>query len=184
MVEPLGAPATKEPLSGALQAANQQLFPFVSLVHSYLLSGITLADQKAGFLFASDSAFLGYLLSAGLLRELKPGTSPWLLPQWMAFGSLVSLGLSIAIAIFVVMPRLGGSKDGLIYFRAIAARRKREHYVTDLFSSTDMSLNLALAEHSYEVAQISTRKYKYLRVGMWIGTLGFLAGLSYVGLTR
>ena len=161
-----------------------ELFPFMSLVHSYLLSGITLADQKAAFLFAADSAFLGYLLSRGLLRQLTPGNASWLLPEWLAFGCLVALGISIGTAIYVVMPRLGGNSKGLIYFGAIAARKDSEQYVADVLSSTEASLDVALAEHSYEVARISNRKYRHLRFGMWVGALGFLAGLAYIGLTR
>lgn len=182
--DPVSDPNTKEPLSSSRLAASPQLLPFMSLVHSYLLSAITLADQKAAFLFAADSAFLGYLLSRGLLRQLTPGNASWLLPEWLAFGCLVSLGISIGAAIYVVMPRLGGNSRGIIYFRAIAARKSSEQYVTDVLSSTDSSLNVALAEHSYEVARISSRKYQHLRFGMWIGALGFLAGLAYVGLTR
>jgi Family of unknown function (DUF5706) len=182
--EPISAPNTKEPLPSARQAASQQFFPFMSFVHSYLSSAITLADQKAAFLFAADSTFLGYLLSRGIIRQLSPGNVSWLLPEWLALGCLMSLGISIGAAIYVVMPRLGGNSRGLIYFKAIAARKNSEQYVTDVLSSTDSSLNVALAEHSYEVACISNRKYQHLRLGMWIGALGFLAGLAYIGLTR
>ncbi len=177
-------PNAKEPLSSARLAASPQLFPFMSLVHSYLWSAITLADQKAAFLFAADSAFLGYLLSHGLLRQLTRGNAFRLLPEWLALGCLVSLGISVGEAIYVVMPRLGGNSRGMIYFREIAARKNSEQYVKDVLSSTDSSLNVALAEHSYEVALISNRKYQHLRFGMWIGVLGFLAGLTYMGLTR
>jgi hypothetical protein len=156
----------------------------MSLVHSYLGSVIAFADQKAGFLFAADSAFLGYLLSRGLLRQLAPENGRWLLHEWLAFGCLISLGISIGAAIYVVTPRLGGNNRGIIYFRAIATRKNSEQYVTEVLSPTDASLNVALAEHSYEMARISDRKYRYLRFGVWIGALGFLDGLAYIGLTR
>jgi hypothetical protein len=145
---------------------------------------VTLADQKAGFLFAADSAFLGYLISDGLIHQLRLPISDWHMPQWGALASLLFLLVSIGFAIQVVMPRLGGKSDGLIYFRAIAARKEGRSYVAEVLSSTDLSLSIALAEHTYEVARISTSKYMRLRIGMWVGALGFLAGLAYIGLTR
>lgn len=156
----------------------------MSLVHSYLMSAITFADQKAGFLFATDSAFLGYLLSNGLLAQLKHPISAWHATQWCSFASLLLLGSSNVTAVFVVMPRLGGGHAGLIYFKAIASRKERAQYVTEVFSSSDSSLGKALSEHCYEIAGIATRKYTHLRVGMWLGVLGFMAGLAYIGLTR
>lgn len=182
--EPTGSLSAKEPTSPTVQPESQQILPFVSLTHSYLWSAVTFADQKAAFMFASDSAFLGYLLSDGLLRHLKSPFLAWLLPQWLALASLAFLGTSIGIAIWVVMPRLGGRTKGMIYFRAIAARENSGQYVAEVMSSADSSLSSALAEHSYELARISTRKYKHLQVGMWVGVLGFVAGLAYVGLTR
>jgi hypothetical protein len=182
--EPATGLDTKEPSSPPRPAASQQFFPFMSLVHSYLGSAITFADQKAAFLFAADSAFLGYLLSRGLLHQLAPKNGSWLLLEWLAFGCLISLGISIGAAIYVVTPRLGGNDRGIIYFGAIAARKNSEQYVTEVLSSTDSSLNAALAEHSYEMARISKRKYRHLRFGVWVGALGFLAGLAYIGLTR
>ena len=181
---PTGNPGTKEPTSSPEKVGSQQLLSFISLVHSYLLSTVTLADQKAAFLFAADSAFLGYLMSDGLIRQLRPPPSGWQMTQWSALASLLILGVSIAMAIYVVMPRLGGRSSGLIYFRAIATRKNMELYVAEVVSSADSSLSAALAEHSYELAKISTRKYQHLRIGMWTGALGFLAGLAYIELTR
>jgi hypothetical protein len=182
--ETAGAPATKEPSSAAGKGQCEQLQSFMSLVHSYLTSAITFADQKAGFLFATDSAFLGYLLSNGLLLRLKTPVSAWHLVQWSSVASLLLLGASNVMAVVVVMPRLGGRHTGLIYFKAIASRKRRSEYVSDLVSSTHSSLNAALSEHCYEIAGIATRKYTHLRTGMWLGALGFLCGRAYIGLTR
>jgi hypothetical protein len=179
-----GALAAKEPSPAAGKEQAEQFPPFMSLVHSYLMSAITFADQKAGFLFATDSAFLGYLLSNGLLLKLKSPVPGWSVVQWSSLASLLLLGASNVMAVLVVMPRLGGKHAGLIYFKAIASRKNREQYVAEVLSSTDSSLNVALSEHCYEIAGIATRKYTHLRVGMWLGVLGFLCGLAYVGLTR
>ena len=104
--------------------------------------------------------------------------------QWSSIASLLLLGASNIKAVLVVMPRLGGKHAGLIYFKAIASRKDRGQYVTELLTSTDSSLCVALSEHCYEIAGIATRKYTHLRVGMWLGSLGFLSGLAYIGLTR
>lgn len=182
--EPAGTSSVKESVSPTSRVEGQQFSSFISVVHSYLWSAITFADQKAALLFATDSAFLGYLLSNGLLHQLKPPIAGWHAAQWAALISLLFLGLSIALAIHVVMPRLAGKHDGLIYFMAIANRKKREQYVAEVLSCTDSSFSVALAEHSYEVARIATRKYTHLRTGMWVGILGFVAGLAYIGLTQ
>jgi len=170
--ESASTPATRDP----------GYFSFSSFVHSYLWSAVTFADQKAGFLFASSSAFLGYLMSDGMLRQLRYPASPWL--RWIAASSLIFLVASIGLAINVVMPRLGGRSSGLIYFRAIAGRKLREHYVSDVLSSAENTLNTSLVEHSYELAKICTLKYHCLRIGIWVGLLGFIAGLVFIGLTR
>jgi Pycsar effector protein len=179
-----GATATKEPSSAAGKEQCEQFQSFMSLVHSYLMSAITFADQKAGFLFATDSAFLGYLLSNGLLLRIKAPVSAWHLVQWASIASLLLLGASNVMAVLVVMPRLGGRHTGLIYFKAISRRKRRSEYVNEVLSSTGASLNVALSEHCYEIAGIATRKYTHLRTGMWLGALGFLAGLAYIGLSR
>lgn len=179
-----GAAATKEPSSAVGKEQCEQFQSFMSLVHSYVMSAITFADQKAGFLFATDSAFLGYLLSNGLLLRLKAPVSAWHLVQWASIASLLLLGASNVMAVLVVMPRLGGRHTGLIYFKAIASRKRRSEYVSEVLSSTDASLNVALSEHCYEIAGIATRKYTHLRAGMWLGALGFLVGLAYIGLIR
>lgn len=173
----------KESVLTTPKVGSAQFSSFISLVHSYLWSSVTFADQKAAFLFAIDSAFLGYLLSNGLLREMRH-TQAWQLAQWLSLTSLVFFGLSIGMAIYVVMPRLGGNRTGLIYFMAIASRRNREAYVAEVLSSSDSSLSSALAEHSYEVARIATRKYRNLRFGVWVGIIGFVSGLLYIGITQ
>ena len=89
-----GAAATKEPSSAVGKEQCEQFQSFMSLVHSYVMSAITFADQKAGFLFATDSAFLGYLLSNGLLLRLKAPVSAWHLVQWASIASLLLLGAS------------------------------------------------------------------------------------------
>jgi hypothetical protein len=176
--------SAKEPASPALSSTAPQLPQFMSLVHSYLLSMITLADQKSAFVFTADSAFLGYLLAAGLLHQLQAPPSSWAVRQWCGAMALAFLVCSIAAIINVVMPRLGGKARGLIYFKAIAARKGSQQYAMEVLSSADPSLSVALAEHSYEVARISTRKYRSLQFGIWVGILGFLAGFIFVGLGR
>jgi hypothetical protein len=178
------ASATKEPSLEARKGRCEQFHSFMSLVHSYLMSAITFADQKAGFLFATDSAFLGYLLSNGVLLRLKTPVPAWSVVQWSSIASLLLLGASNVMAVLVVMPRLGGKHTGLIYFKAIASRKDRAQYVGEVLSSTDSSLDVALSEHCYEIAGIATRKYTHLRIGMWLGAMGFLCGLAYIGLTR
>lgn len=173
----------KESVLATPKVGSEQFSSFISLVHSYLWSSVTFADQKAAFLFAIDSAFLGYLLSNGLLRKMTH-VQTWQFLQWLSLVSLVSLGLSIGMAVYVVMPRLGGNRGGLIYFMAIASRRNREAYVAELLSSSDSSLSSALAEHSYEVARIATRKYRNLRLGVWVGIIGFASGLVYIGISQ
>ncbi|MBZ5573793.1 MAG: DUF5706 domain-containing protein [Acidobacteriia bacterium] len=97
---------------------------------------------------------------------------------------MLCLSISLALVLNVVMPRLGGRGDGLIYFAAIANRRNSAEYVTDVLSSAHSSLETALAQHSYEVARIATRKYRNLRMAMWVGVAAFVAGFVFIGLNR
>ncbi len=113
----------KEPGSAQLSVQGEQFAPFISLVHSYLVSMVNLADQKAAFVFATESAFLGYLLSAGLLKEMDVPVTAWHLPHWFALTTLVLLGLSIGAVLSVVTPRLGGKATGLVYSEQLPLAR-------------------------------------------------------------
>jgi hypothetical protein len=114
------ATSQKESLPASALTIKEDKFPFTSFVHGYVWASILLAEQKAGFVFAANTAFTGYLATTIPVNFLKMHFGE----EFLLFSALASLTLSIASVIAVVIPRLGGDLRGLIYFRAIASRAK------------------------------------------------------------
>jgi len=151
-------------------------FAFSTFVPGYVAGGILLADQKAAFIFATDTAFLGYLVTT-IPANVRHIPSP---QQFLLGAALVLLVLSITSVIAVLIPRLGGDAKGLVYFKAIASRPTSESYVSEVLRATQSELDASTLQHTYEISKLSASKYGYVRVAMWFGLFGFAAGMLWL----
>ena len=158
---------------------------FLTLTHGYLWSAITFAEQKAAFVFAADSAFLGYLTSSGLLKTiLTHAPSSWRFAEYFGIVATASFLASIILVLSVVVPRLGGAARGVIYFNAIADRPSADSYAADVIRLDDFGRTREILHHCYEVAVICRRKYAGVRLAMLFGAIGLICGLGYVSGAR
>lgn len=170
----------KESVTTDIEAFSENRFPFGSFVHNYVWASIQFAEQKAAFVFAVDSAFLGYLVTTipSNLLQIAP------LQQVLIASALMLLGSSIAAVLTVIMPRLGGDFKGIVYFGAISKRATAAEYSTEVLRANRSELDSATAQHIYEIAVICTRKYKRIRWAIWLGLFGSLAGLLWLATLR
>ena len=106
------------------------------------------------------------------------------LQQILILGALIFLIMSIATVVATIAPRLAGHVKGLVYFGAIAARTNATEYISDVLRANQPELDSAIAHHIFEMAGICDRKQKFIRWAMWLGLIGFVAGMVWLAVVR
>lgn len=178
------APEHTEPTNGPAVAAamrgneNGSLGRFVDGVHAYVREHIRNADTKAVFFFGATTALLAFLQSLEGANAWVKAPQAWNALDVVGFGAVVALGASAATAAWTVVPRLGGSKPGLLYFNAIAEHGSATEYANCLLGATEEVLVNEKARHCYVLACICGNKYRCLRASMWCGLMGLLCTLA------
>jgi Family of unknown function (DUF5706) len=156
---------------------------FASLVHQYLRDFIKFADQKAAFIFAVASATFAFLVKQGAYKSLLIPIAGRGFPEWAAFLSCLLVGFAGLFSLLVVLPRLRGQGDGLIYWKGIVKSGDVSNYLSRIQQFRDGQLTNVVLKHCYELAQIADRKYELLKWAMWFGAFGAIAtGCVLLGL--
>jgi hypothetical protein len=144
-------------------------------VHSWVLTNINMADNKAGFIVFGTAALAAYL---------RPGVVDWLsAPVWSpapvvkAFAMLLVLASSVC-AVVVVAPRARGAGRSLSYWGGIAAHDGPADYVRAVHQRSADEIGTLLLEQCYVVAGLAVRKFQWLRWSMWLAAAGFLLVLG------
>lgn len=157
---------------------------FAEETHQYIREYIRLADQKAAFYFTGATAFLAYLSKQGAFALFSSPISQWKPTTYLASLSAIGLlGLALA-CIFVITPRLAGSKRGIIYFSAIAEYESSSDYSSDILNKNANDLINAKLCHGYDISRVCSRKYAHLLWGQWLGAAGAATGLFLIFLTH
>jgi pycsar effector protein len=135
------------------------------------------ADFKASVLLAGVGVATGTLL-AGLLEG---SWTPWMLPgyvQWIWWVGVAagSAGIwSLARAVYPRIRRHGEALPEFVgYFGDILAFRDAEDLITALRDSTEVRISL-IADQLVQVSIIVDRKYRMVRVGMWLLLVAILS---------
>jgi len=164
------------------EVLSDKVLPFATFEHGYLWSNVLFAEQKAAFIFAADSAFIGYLTAKGVLTRIASNPYSWDLKSYLAALAVAALGFSVASIIGVVMPRVTGDPSGLVFWGAVAKQADRKGYVDSVTNLRDSELGVEALEHCHELARIVRAKYRGIRFAMIFGLLGFVVGLAYTQL--
>lgn len=90
------------------------------------------------------------------------------------------LAASACVLLTVLFPRLKGSRKGILFFNAIAEYDSAADYANDIIRKPRNEIILAKLLHSYDLAKICTKKYRILRIGLWVGTIGAIATLIFL----
>jgi hypothetical protein len=161
--------APKKDQEGRLKFAEES--------HQYIREYIRLADQKATFFFAGATALLAYMHKLGLASKWIVGPTAWSLAHALSFLASIGLLLSAIVCLVTVMPRLKGSKRGLVFFAAIREYESSNDYVSDFMKQSLPDLCEAKLKHVYELSAVCKRKYDMLKWGQWLGAIGLIASL-------
>jgi hypothetical protein len=146
---------------------------FAEQTHTYIREYIQTADQKATFFFAFFAAIIAYSDSLGILRKWIINITTWHLAEAIAFLSSVLLVLAAFGCLWVVKPRLGGSKRGLIFFNAISEFESQKDYISEIAYISTTKIHEEKVKHIYEIAKVCSKKYKILGISLWLGGAGF-----------
>lgn len=138
---------------------------FAEEAHQYVREYIRQADQKATFLFAGSSTFLAYLNSLHITSQWISNPKAWGLIEVLSFFATVCLILGNACCAWTVIPRLNGSKKGIVFFEAIQEYENSADYANDLLSKKICDLGQAKFKHIYELSSICRDKYRSLTWG-------------------
>jgi hypothetical protein len=151
---------------------------FAKFVHTYIREFIKFADQKAGFAFATASAVLTFLVRRGAHKSLLVPLATRGFSEWAAFLACLLIGLSALLSLLVVLPRLRGRGEGVIYWKGILQSGTETNYVSKIQQSSNDALTAAVLQHCYQLAEIADRKYELLKWAIWSGVIGAVIAAS------
>lgn len=150
---------------------------FASFHEDYVRHYIEFADAKAGVCLGLISAVLGYMASKDEVQALV--LDPALTIKFsIVAGMLITLLLSAAFAFAVIAPRLGPvSGDGIIFFKEVSKRNSGEDYIREIASYSSSNLTIAQLRHCFDISTICSRKYRLLRMAIWLALPGLILAL-------
>lgn len=155
-----------------------ELTVFANDVHAYLRQNITWADQKAAFMFAGASGFLAYLNAHQAFAFVR-GRAPFSYPDVLLVAAAVCLMIAATASFITYWPRTKGMRAGLVFWGAIAKNESAGAYVERVKDKTADELAAAKLEHSYELAKICDRKFRWADIAVRFGVVGFGLAIIY-----
>lgn len=161
---------------------NEAADSFGSDVHSYIREYIQFADQKAAFLFAGVAAMTAFLHGRGITKLWFKDPRQWAIPDAIAFIAVTGLLVGATLAVFVVLPRLGGAARGIVFWNAITLFENGKDYAAHVQKCDPAELATAKLEHCHELARVCRRKYRIVAWALWCGSFGLLASVAYLAL--
>jgi hypothetical protein len=146
---------------------------FAEESHQYVSDHIKLADQKAAFFFTAATALLAFLYQNRVSQVwLKKPLMQWNVLDISAFLSMAALAVGALFALFVLMPRLPGSRRGYVFWEAIAEYQSARQYSDDLSTLSQSTFAQQKAEHTHELAIVCRAKYRHLRSAFFVLAIG------------
>lgn len=173
------APALTAP---AMDEAVKQ--EFLWHTHEYLGEYVRFGDTKAAFAGTIAAALLGAMYTAKAHVPLvQMHYDQWSLSSWLAVVSALSLFVSVALAIWTVLPRLRSTQSkGFIYWGSIAAHGKVDLLQTSFHSQSALTLNDHLLHHVFDISsRVCIPKYRFVSLCIWALMIGgFVAAAALV----
>ncbi|MBY0545203.1 MAG: hypothetical protein K2Q14_06630 [Gammaproteobacteria bacterium] len=148
--------------------------------HQYLRGYINAADQKAIFFFTICTGLLTYLNAQNITSLWKKNIHTWCFTDFAACVAMIGLALASLLFLYVVTPRLKGSKKGVIFFRSIAEYDNGNEYAADIVRLGEKEIAVEKLKHCYELAKICNAKFNKLAWGLYIGGVAIFFALLYL----
>ena len=157
---------------------------FLWRAHGYVNEYTRFADSKAGFAGTLAGALLAALYGAGnYLPLLATPYQEWPVSAWLTILAGVFLVLSVSIAIWTVVPRLGSSQSkGFVFWNSVAAHGTVEQFQTAFAAQSTRTLNKHLLHHLFDISsKVTIPKYRAVSLCIWCLCIGgILATLALI----
>jgi len=155
---------------------------FAVTTRRILQEQINLADSKAGVVSTLSILVLAYVVRIGGGPAWREAVSN---PGWetlVAVGALLTLGVGIAGALSVVIPRTAGDPQGYVFWQSILEFGSAEAYTDAITGLTEDRVVAALLEDCHRLSTLCKRKFSVLRWAMWSAGAGVLLSLLWLAL--
>lgn len=153
---------------------------FADEAHNYVREYIRNADQKATFFFAALTAILAFLNTQHVPSRWLKNVAQWSFVDALGFISMLGLAVGAGVLLAVVFPRLKGSKRGILFFNAITEYESSTEYAEDVLARGTEVLVRAKLQHCYDLSKVCSDKYRMLRIGFWVGSIGTATALLFL----
>lgn len=153
---------------------------FARANHKYIREFIQLADQKSAVVITIGTALLAYLFERDLTEQWLRPLQTWEFTSFISSVAMIAIALAVLTALAVVVPRLKGASDGLIFWSAIDRFESSAEYADAVLIEDDEHRVHARLEHCYELAKVCNRKYRTLNWSIRIGAVGLGASVLYL----
>jgi hypothetical protein len=168
----------ENPAPEHLEAVNE----FASGAAEHLRDSINLADQKAGYLFATVTAVLAYLHSTEAtthcIAAFKEGHVGW--GEAVVLIAIICLVAGAIGSLLVVVPRTRGAVRGIVASWAVATFATPHEYAEQVLACDKTTLTRAMLEHCWILSRINSRKYLIISVAIRFSFVGLVAALLYL----
>ena len=168
-------PASIRPPEGERATPDSLLefhWKFAEETHQYIRDYIRQADQKAAFFFAGATALIAFLYKSRLVHLWLKPPQQWLLADVLSFLSTVALALAALASAWAILPRLRGSKRGIVFFGAISECQSSQEYLSDVRKRSAEDLIDEKLSHVHEIARVCNSKFNVLKIGLWSAAIG------------
>jgi hypothetical protein len=165
---------------GMSAAPSEYHSKFAEEIHNYLREYIRNADQKATFFFAAVTALLAFLNTRGGPSHWLKDVRTWTMVDGLSFVAMLFLAMSACVLLSVVFPRLKGSRRGIIFFSAIAEYDSGQEYAGTVLRQATSDIVAAKLQHTFDLSKVCVAKYRALRIGFWLGSIGVVTTLLYL----
>lgn len=159
-------------------ADDKQHSDFLWNVQKYTSDYVRFADTKAAAVLVFCSSLIGVMYtSKHPARLLTVPLASWSAGDWLLVGALLSLMAALVCVACTIVPRLQSRQArGFIYWNSVLEQGTADSYWHRLSELTGRQLAEHLAHHVYDVAEISSAKYRWVnRALRWAAFGGTLA---------
>ena len=150
---------------------------FACETHKYIREFINSADQKAQWYIAFASAFLAWLNTSVLTDFWSKNLKEWQFFDILSVVSIIGLSICVISSLITILPRLKGSKKGIVFFGSIAEYETSNDYLADVLKKTDQEIIIEKLKHTHELAKICSEKFSNLKIAVWSGGIGLASAI-------
>lgn len=156
-----------------------QLLKHATFQEQYLSKNIQLADAKAGITVVAVSGLLTYLLGN---RDFRTDITDFTLSadSIVALSSTILLGLSVVVAFWVLIPRLGSSPQSEVFWGHVSSELDSKQHWERLSGLTLENLALERISHCFDLSRVCARKFNRVTVSILLAGLGFALALAWL----